>query len=433
MMAEQGSVDLDWLPACFTVLTKTDTHIAGFVSTEQELETVLECHKRATMTSFNIWSNDREKKEKSPHRILWQVEDFSNNVPLIVTNRLIYSCQHGKGRNRKTSEELCTGEEHAYTGKRKRLQIQTTKKKNCPAELFVRHITRYNDFTVPEGASRARKQMALDQLGASLKKQEKLNTSKMIHMSLPLKNAHENHNVSIESAFSRNIHPAVREKIHEYVSLGITTVPFLKKVLKQYVKNELCTADVIPPQVHDQAYYPSNHSIQNHVHLALVAGKYSGLDQVNLEKKISSWKLEDPDAHFFFRKCTEVEDDSVKKEQEADVCNTQSFEHDASLLGEKMETGFPFLQSSEETCDSENPEPDPTKQNTFLFIHQNKEQQRLLQRYGEMVLLDATYKTSKYALPLFLVVVRTNVGYKPVAEFICESETTEAISEALKI
>ncbi|KAG9276104.1 uncharacterized protein LOC111196589 [Astyanax mexicanus] len=142
MMAEQGSVDLDWLPACFTVLTKTDTHIAGFVSTEQELETVLECHKRATMTSFNIWSNDRKKKEKSPHRILWQVEDFSNNVPLIVTNRLIYSCQHGKGRNRKTSEELCTGEEHAYTGKRKRLQIQTTKKKNCPAKLFVRHITR---------------------------------------------------------------------------------------------------------------------------------------------------------------------------------------------------------------------------------------------------------------------------------------------------
>ncbi|CAM4606410.1 unnamed protein product [Leuciscus chuanchicus] len=50
-----------------------------------------------------------------------------------------------------------------------------------------------------------------------------------------------------------------------------------------------------------------------------------------------------------------------------------------------------------------------------------------------MVLLDATYRTTKYALPLFLVVVQTNVGYKPVAEFICENETTTAIAEALTI
>lgn len=29
--------------------------------------------------------------------------------------------------------------------------------------------------------------------------------------------------------------------------------------------------------------------------------------------------------------------------------------------------------------------------------------------------------------------VRTNVGYKPVAEFICESETTNSITEALEL
>ncbi|XP_071851731.1 uncharacterized protein [Apostichopus japonicus] len=57
----------------------------------------------------------------------------------------------------------------------------------------------------------------------------------------------------------------------------------------------------------------------------------------------------------------------------------------------------------------------------------------LLERYGELVLLDATYRTTKYALPLFLMVVRTNVGYTPVATFICESETTAHIAEALSI
>ncbi|PIK47802.1 hypothetical protein BSL78_15345 [Apostichopus japonicus] len=57
----------------------------------------------------------------------------------------------------------------------------------------------------------------------------------------------------------------------------------------------------------------------------------------------------------------------------------------------------------------------------------------LLERYGELVLLDATYRTTKYALPLFIMVVRTNVGYTPVATFICESETTAHIAEALSI
>eukprot|EP00794_Sanderia_malayensis_P018489 gene18489-20338_t len=63
-----------------------------------------------------------------------------------------------------------------------------------------------------------------------------------------------------------------------------------------------------------------------------------------------------------------------------------------------------------------------------------KWQQRLLTRYGnELVLLDATYHTSRYALPLFFLVVKTNVDYQIVATFVCEGETKEAIEEALSI
>lgn len=39
----------------------------------------------------------------------------------------------------------------------------------------------------------------------------------------------------------------------------------------------------------------------------------------------------------------------------------------------------------------------------------------------------------QYDLPLFLVYVRTNVGYCAVAEFVTQSETAEAIGEALEI
>ena len=51
-------------------------------------------------------------------------------------------------------------------------------------------------------------------------------------------------------------------------------------------------------------------------------------------------------------------------------------------------------------------------------------------RYGnEICLLDATYRTTKYALPLFFLAVPTNCGYSVVAEFVVENETKESIKE----
>ena len=54
-------------------------------------------------------------------------------------------------------------------------------------------------------------------------------------------------------------------------------------------------------------------------------------------------------------------------------------------------------------------------------------------RYPNLVLMDATYKTCKLALPLFFLVICTNVGYSVVAEFIIQHEDTTSITEALKI
>lgn len=50
-----------------------------------------------------------------------------------------------------------------------------------------------------------------------------------------------------------------------------------------------------------------------------------------------------------------------------------------------------------------------------------------------MTLMDATYKTTKYDVPLFFLTVRTNVGYTVVAEFILQTETGVCIQEALCI
>lgn len=49
----------------------------------------------------------------------------------------------------------------------------------------------------------------------------------------------------------------------------------------------------------------------------------------------------------------------------------------------------------------------------LMVVHQTQKQARLLELYGnEVTCIDATYKSTQYALPLFFLVVKTNVDYQ---------------------
>ncbi|KAI4826636.1 hypothetical protein KUCAC02_030074 [Chaenocephalus aceratus] len=68
----------------------------------------------------------------------------------------------------------------------------------------------------------------------------------------------------------------------------------------------------------------------------------------------------------------------------------------------------------------------------LLFCLQTSWQQRLPLLYGQqMCLLDATYRTCRYSVPLFCV--RTNVNYVIVGVFVTQSESTSDIKEALQV
>ena len=76
----------------------------------------------------------------------------------------------------------------------------------------------------------------------------------------------------------------------------------------------------------------------------------------------------------------------------------------------------------------------PSGSQNLLFVHQEKWQQDLLSKYGsDLTMIDATYRTTKYDIPLFFLVVPTNVGYIVVAEFCIQSEGAEDIAEALQV
>ena len=72
--------------------------------------------------------------------------------------------------------------------------------------------------------------------------------------------------------------------------------------------------------------------------------------------------------------------------------------------------------------------------NYLLFVYQSKWQMDVIKRYdNELILLDATYKTTRYTLTLFFMVVKTNVDYQIVVSFVIENEIYEAISEAVAV
>ena len=235
---------------------------------------------------------------------------------------------------------------------------------------------------------------------------------------------------------TRRMNSDIRNKVQEFVSDNITNAKLIKRLLRKYVQHQY-SSDVVKPHVTDRSYYPHERDITNCVHSIMSAGKCSHLDQLNLEKVVTDWivsdttkPIEERTKVYYRKSSTEFEGDALSSVEAvigtiADIADVskQGFsgdiDHDTESEDEENETDL--SQAS-------------TTGSTFLFVYQEPWQQKLLLKYGNILtLMDATYKTTKYALPLFLLCVRSNCGYIPVAHFIVEQESAFHIAEALKI
>ena len=59
-----------------------------------------------------------------------------------------------------------------------------------------------------------------------------------------------------------------------------------------------------------------------------------------------------------------------------------------------------------------------SKEEKLMFIFQSPNAKRFYRRYAHYaIFLDATYRTTKYALPLYFLVVKTNVNYQVIFSF----------------
>jgi len=196
--------------------------------------------------------------------------------------------------------------------------------------------------------------------------------------------------------------------------MSVRRVSDVKKYLEHYVVNELFQGKAIPSRTR-RRYFPRKKDIANEISKIKRAKQFTQIDQDYLHHLISKWSVQKPEDKFFFLPHSTQEDTDTKD------TDSTTFENDE------------FDDDISDDIDEIRPEQTPKSQDNLLFCYQSEEQQRLLARYGSICLLDATYRTTRYALPLFFLCVRTNVGYQVVGVFMVQQEDIESIKEALRI
>ncbi|EDO30694.1 predicted protein [Nematostella vectensis] len=201
---------------------------------------------------------------------------------------------------------------------------------------------------------------------------------------LPDAEDHENHVMGEAVRIRETVDDRIVKKMEKLSGQGVRKCEEMNRHLESFVINDLFKGRRQPAKTM-RRFYPTNKDIANAILREKTRQCHSKADQENLEHLVRKWKEKSPDDFFHYRR----------------------FQEDTSKEG--------------------------TAQN-ILFVFQSKDQQRLLRRYGnQMCLIDATYRTTRYALPLFFLCVRINVSYQVVAAFVTQNEDAPSIAEALRI
>lgn len=209
-----------------------------------------------------------------------------------------------------------------------------------------------------------------------------INTGKNISMKdkyLVLVSLPSVHNHPVEtSLLNLPIDKSLQQEISRLVNNGFSNVKIVQSMLKDFIDRS-CTT--LTPSNLSRAFFPDQRTIRNFIIKFTDEKHQSKIDQNALRIKIEQWKKSQPNDNFYFQPYSEV--DGVVT--------------------------------------------------PLMFCQQTEWQKYLLDRDGSICFLDAIYKTTKYSLPLFLLVVKTNVNYCVVASFFKQYEDSKSIEEALKV
>ncbi|XP_071820563.1 uncharacterized protein [Apostichopus japonicus] len=370
---------------------RKDDHL-GFVLNRAKFED-LKCafevgtktHFVAVKTSVNFGHTEVNPQH---HRLQWGDEMFTGH-PYIVLKAVRYECHHGPDRNAAKKEKAknkVDASDHNY--KKKRMRLQPMKKINCPATIVAKEVILFPDFEIT-GLSKWKREQISKEIKTSLGVEEcTINCRRRIFVKLPADSEHSFHTQDIIEELSMPIDPRITCKVQEYVMEGFQSSALIKSLLETYVRKELFAEEKCPSW-NNRRFFPTQRDISNMIYSTRLKSLKSKYDQENLLGSIEEWRQESPEHRFHF----------------------------APVLEDKIADEASSAQRS-----------------GSLLVFQSQWQRHLLSRYGgELCLLDAMYRTTKYAVPLFFICVKTNTDYAVVAVFASQFEDSNTIVTALNI
>nr|XP_047141535.1 uncharacterized protein LOC105847166 isoform X2 [Hydra vulgaris] len=281
--------------------------------------------------------------------------------------------------------------------------VQDTKKFNCSCQIKIKEFYKFPSFKITED-TKWRRVQASKCIKDALSRNEIVG-KRMFSIYFPSKSSHTGHFTGDAAGISQPIDQRLKDEIFASAGL-IKNVDEMRRRLEIIVTKEIFQNNVCPIRS-NKRFFPSNKIIRNYMLDAIQKKRHSNIDQECLMKKIDQWKVQNPRQKFFFQ----PKGKAIKYETDINEIETVK---DDSDNDDDIEI---VVETSGES---------------FLFVYQSEEMQRLLKMYGnEITLLDATYKTTKYSLPLFFLVVKTNVDYQTVGTFVCKGESAVNIQKAL--
>ncbi|XP_054272917.1 uncharacterized protein LOC128993182 [Macrosteles quadrilineatus] len=350
----------------------------------REHEVEISC-KYIQIKSPRTFSADKAERSTNS-RIRWE-----NGIPFVIIGTRVYGCHHGRDNNlyqkRKYANErdVKACGDHAFTKRYNKTQL--TKKLDCPAKISVSRIIKFQEYKVLESAGEYAKKKISQLIKEKISNEDFGEESYIFRF--PTSSDHKFHLMGDSAAVNEPIDVRVREQIVKLIHKGERDSYVISKLINEFVERELNQSDRLR-----RRFFPDIKAVRKIVSSEKIKLRKSIIDQE--ETEMLSKNLDTAKYNVFFRP------------------SAYSVQAGENLCSEDEET---------QDCTSD-----------LLFVVQTKEMQALYRKYGgNTVMLDATYKTCKYAVPLYFLVVETNVNYQVVAVLITQYESASAITEALTI
>ncbi|XP_042889353.1 calcium-responsive transcription factor-like isoform X2 [Penaeus japonicus] len=285
----------------------------GYVTSLKLLHDLLQEFEICTHSYFIVQRTKRNfgkepELKKLSGSIHWQ--DTQDNarprlpcegVPFLIMGTRTLDCHQGPDRdkkrkhlraatNRQKDFENYLDKEHDYT-EREWQSVKASKKLNCPAKIYIRHIIKFPEYECPEAIEDIGHRHAVTtRLQLDFKRREDIVQEHQFHVQLP--SSHANHAVGEQADSSlpidRHLSAFIQKKVTEE---DITNTKEMKKLLEEHLQSsEFLFKGKELPSRNNTRYWPTLKQIRNHVMLARMRQRENRSVSLLEEPKEQQWQ-----------------------------------------------------------------------------------------------------------------------------------------------